>query len=115
MSDVLVLQADKYWTVEVAFKLSELALNETVDVPPRPGQYWRINFSRVEWHVKAVGDHFIKTNSTCDNVRAAVLVKRVAVAGSRSSHRDIPSAVGVEPNGYRGCSPAGAMGVLAVC
>eukprot|EP00951_Prasinocladus_malaysianus_P005980 scaffold42237_cov41-Prasinocladus_malaysianus.AAC.1 len=40
------------WTAEIALPLSELAYNTTASVPPRDGDFWRINFSRVEWHVK---------------------------------------------------------------
>eukprot|EP00043_Microstomoeca_roanoka_P009143 m.87099 g.87099 ORF g.87099 m.87099 type:complete len:258 (+) comp14492_c1_seq2:897-1670(+) len=51
---------DYYWTVEIAFPLKALAYNTTANVPPRPGEYWRINFSRVEWHVVKNGSHFSK-------------------------------------------------------
>lgn len=39
------------WSVEIAFPLAAISLNNTSPVPPKPGQYWRINFSRVEWKV----------------------------------------------------------------
>jgi hypothetical protein len=45
---------NEYWSVEVAMPLYKLAYNTTVDVPPTPGQFWRINFSRVEWAVKII-------------------------------------------------------------
>jgi len=40
---------DKSWTLEIAWPW--LGLNEltTVSVPPKDGDRWRINFSRVEW------------------------------------------------------------------
>jgi hypothetical protein len=48
---------DVGWTAEIALPLEKLAFGEiNVSVPPTEGQYWRIDFSRVEWHVKAVGD-----------------------------------------------------------
>jgi hypothetical protein len=40
------------WTIEVALPFSKLAVNESVTVPPKSGDMWRINFSRVEWAVK---------------------------------------------------------------
>lgn len=44
------------WTVEIALPLADLAYNTTATVPPVPGSsYWRINFSRVEWHAKVEG------------------------------------------------------------
>ena len=36
------------WSVEIAFPLAAISLNNTNTVPPKPGKYWRINFSRVE-------------------------------------------------------------------
>jgi hypothetical protein len=34
--------------------LEKLAFNSTAEVPPVPGRsFWRINFSRVEYHVEA--------------------------------------------------------------
>eukprot|EP00054_Salpingoeca_dolichothecata_P025967 m.183670 g.183670 ORF g.183670 m.183670 type:complete len:370 (-) comp25516_c0_seq5:78-1187(-) len=51
---------DKYWSVEVAFPLAAIALNNSVTLPPKNSSYWRINFSRVEWHVKVVDNKFVK-------------------------------------------------------
>lgn len=47
---------NKFWTVEIAFPLAALALNNTVGLPVQHGQYWRINFSRVEWQVRVSED-----------------------------------------------------------
>ncbi len=53
-----------YRSVEIAFPLADLALNEThITLPPRTGDRWRINFSRVEWHVTVVGDHYEKVGN----------------------------------------------------
>jgi len=50
-----------FWSVEIAFPLASLTFNETnVNVPPKMGDYWRINFSRVEWHVTVVNDTYQK-------------------------------------------------------
>ena len=62
LNDVNVV--DKYWSVEIAFPLSAMAYNTTATLPPKPGQYWRINFSRVEWHVFKNGTHFSKVTHT---------------------------------------------------
>ncbi len=40
---------DKYWSVEFAFPWKALAGYAHRPAPPRDGDQWRINFSRVEW------------------------------------------------------------------
>lgn len=40
---------DRGWTVEIAWPWSGLAELTRQSVPPRDGDQWRINFSRVEW------------------------------------------------------------------
>ena len=41
---------DEAWSVEIAFPWSELArYNPGRNTPPKPGDIWRINFSRVQW------------------------------------------------------------------
>jgi hypothetical protein len=47
--------------VEVAFPHAGMTLNNTRHGPPRDGEYWRINFSRVEWKVYVEGDGYRKT------------------------------------------------------
>ncbi|XP_072163206.1 uncharacterized protein [Diadema setosum] len=55
------LVKDKYWTVELAMPLNSLVTNDTVaKAPPKHGDHWRINFSRVEWHVENVNGHYEK-------------------------------------------------------
>jgi len=50
-----------YWTVEIAFPFKSLAYKQdSVSVPPKPKDQWRINFSRVEYHVTVVDDHYEK-------------------------------------------------------
>eukprot|EP00049_Salpingoeca_infusionum_P010011 m.169847 g.169847 ORF g.169847 m.169847 type:complete len:438 (-) comp14511_c0_seq3:1246-2559(-) len=57
-----------FWSVEIAFPLSALAYNTTARYPPKEGDYWRINFSRVEWHVTVNGSRFVKvTDRSEDN------------------------------------------------
>jgi len=43
---------DHGWTVELAFPWEALAECAHKPVPPRQGDQWRVNFSRVEWQVK---------------------------------------------------------------
>lgn len=43
-----------YWTAEIALPLNKLIYNTTATAPPAAGDFWRINFSRVEWGVKVV-------------------------------------------------------------
>jgi hypothetical protein len=40
---------DRSWTVEIAFPWKALAEHAHRPVPPRDGDQWRVNFSRVEW------------------------------------------------------------------
>lgn len=42
---------DKGWTVEIAYPWSALKECAHRDAPPKEGDQWRINFSRVEWDV----------------------------------------------------------------
>ncbi|XP_033101070.1 uncharacterized protein LOC117104355 [Anneissia japonica] len=52
---------NKYWTVELALPFSDLIReNVKVTAPPKNRDQWRINFSRVEWHVKNVNGHYEK-------------------------------------------------------
>lgn len=44
---------DEGWTVELAFPWKALKECAHKDVPPKLGDQWRVNFSRVEWKVKA--------------------------------------------------------------
>ncbi|XP_071784889.1 uncharacterized protein [Asterias amurensis] len=52
---------DSYWTVEIAMPLKDLVVRDTMArAPPKHGDQWRINFSRVEWHVRNVNGHYEK-------------------------------------------------------
>jgi hypothetical protein len=58
---------DRGWTVELAFPwpaLAELARRPT---PPRDGDQWRVNFSRVEWSLRVAGAHYEKVPGTKEN------------------------------------------------
>jgi len=54
-----------YWEVELAFPLQDLVFTEVpqpqkIAVPPKNKDIWRINFSRVEYHVIVVNGSFWK-------------------------------------------------------
>lgn len=40
---------DRGWTVELALPWAALRDAANTDAPPKPGDQWRVNFSRVEW------------------------------------------------------------------
>jgi hypothetical protein len=43
------------WSLEIAFPLDAISFNNTNTLPIKPGSYWRINFSRVEWQAHIEG------------------------------------------------------------
>jgi hypothetical protein len=43
------------WSLEIAFPLAAISLNNTNALPIKHGSYWRINFSRVEWKAHIEG------------------------------------------------------------
>ena len=51
---------DEWWGVELAFPWSVLAEFSKVPSPPRPGDQWRVNFSRVQWDVEVVDGKYRK-------------------------------------------------------
>jgi hypothetical protein len=52
--------ADKGWTVEIRWPWRGLRELASVAAPPRDGDQWRINFSRVEWDVEVEGGRYRK-------------------------------------------------------
>lgn len=53
-------QGDKGWSVEIAIPWKALGEIAGCDCPPKPGDQWRINFSRVEWQVDVVDGKYKK-------------------------------------------------------
>jgi len=51
---------DEGWTVEVAMPWKALREAAPNHQPPRPGDRWRVNFSRVEWQVDPSDDRYVK-------------------------------------------------------
>jgi len=62
---------NKFWSVEIKLPFADgLAVNETgINIPPKSKDLWKINFSRVEYKVKAVDGHYelINVSAPCDN------------------------------------------------
>ncbi|KAJ3323981.1 hypothetical protein HDV06_000957 [Boothiomyces sp. JEL0866] len=57
---------NKQWSVEIAFPLQQL-YQLTAASHPKDGDFWRINFSRVEYHVAKEFGQYVKTNPVEDN------------------------------------------------
>jgi hypothetical protein len=51
---------DKGWSVEIAIPLEVLKEGSNVKVPPREGDIWRVNFSRVQWETEIINDNYVK-------------------------------------------------------
>lgn len=51
---------DTGWIVEMAIPWASLHHKDHTDQKPVHGTSWRINFSRVEWHLDATGDGYVK-------------------------------------------------------
>lgn len=51
---------DKGWSCEFAFRWDELAEFANTSCPPKHGDQWRINFSRVEWCTKIEDGEYVK-------------------------------------------------------
>ena len=55
---------DRGWSVEIAIPWSSMAAKAGRPTPPRPGNRWRVNFSRVEWKHEVVGGKYQKVPKT---------------------------------------------------
>ena len=51
---------DSGWSIEIAIPWSVLKECAHRDTPPREGDQWRVNFSRVEWRAEAVDGKYVK-------------------------------------------------------
>lgn len=51
---------DKGWTVEIAWPWAGLKELTSVPAPPKDGDQWRINFSRVEWDTTIAAGKYVK-------------------------------------------------------
>jgi hypothetical protein len=48
------------WSVEIAIPWEVLSQCAGRQVPPVPGDIWRVNFSRVQWRTRIEDDHYVK-------------------------------------------------------
>lgn len=51
---------DRGWTVELALPWAALRDAANTAAPPRPGDQWRVNFSRVEWRTHVERGRYVK-------------------------------------------------------
>lgn len=54
---------DSGWTVEIAFPWSAMAEHANTACPPRDGDQWRMNFSRVQWKHEIVDGNYVRVPS----------------------------------------------------
>jgi hypothetical protein len=55
---------DEGWTVEIAFPWKAFGERARMPIPPRPGDRWRVNFSRVEWQHEVVNGRYQRVKDT---------------------------------------------------
>ncbi|MBC7186974.1 MAG: carbohydrate-binding family 9-like protein [Calditrichaeota bacterium] len=55
---------DSGWSVEIAMPWEALGECAAHKGPPLPGEYWRVNFSRVEWQTQVAGGGYVKVKDT---------------------------------------------------
>jgi hypothetical protein len=51
---------DSGWTVEIALPWRGLEMCMDHNRPPQPGEYWHMNFSRVEWDTQVIDGRYVK-------------------------------------------------------
>lgn len=51
---------DQFWSVEFAIPWSSLKEMAAADRPPRSGEQWRVNFSRVDWEMEISNEQYVK-------------------------------------------------------
>ncbi|MCA9290614.1 MAG: carbohydrate-binding family 9-like protein [Phycisphaerales bacterium] len=55
---------DRGWSVEFALPWSSLAERAHMATPPKPGDVWRVNFSRVQWQLEVKDGAYVKVPDT---------------------------------------------------
>jgi hypothetical protein len=58
---------DKGWSVEIAFPWKVLGEFAGCSIPPREGDQWRVNFSRVEWLTDIVDGKYVKVKGKAED------------------------------------------------
>lgn len=51
---------DEFWSIEIALPWSALKELAPIDKIPKPGDQWRVNFSRVDWTMEVADGDYIK-------------------------------------------------------
>jgi len=51
---------DRGWTIEIAIPFAAFAAPGVAHAPPRAGDSWRVNFSRVQWDLDTAGGRYAK-------------------------------------------------------
>lgn len=51
---------DKGWSVEIGIPWDALRETTRMKMPPREGDQWRVNFSRVQWETEVVNGQYVK-------------------------------------------------------
>lgn len=51
---------DKYWTIEIAIPWNAIKEFNSAANPPKDGDQWKINFSRVQWETEVVDGKYVK-------------------------------------------------------
>jgi hypothetical protein len=51
---------DKKWTLEMLIPWSDIKDQAHMDCPPKPGDQWRMNFSRVQWQTDIIDGKYVK-------------------------------------------------------
>ncbi len=59
---------DSGWSVELAIPFADLRQPEIVTPVPKAGDTWRINFSRVEWPLRAENGRYVKAQEPSDSL-----------------------------------------------
>jgi hypothetical protein len=58
---------DDGWNVEIALPWRALASHAKKPTPPRDGDQWRMDFSRVEWQINTRGGEYTKVPNTAES------------------------------------------------
>ncbi|MFO0802282.1 MAG: carbohydrate-binding family 9-like protein [Gemmataceae bacterium] len=58
---------DRGWTVEIRWPYTSVAELSKANIPPKDGEQWRINFSRVQWRHAVKDGKYVKDSKVEDN------------------------------------------------
>ena len=54
---------DKSWSVEIAIPWKAFISNYRSNTPPKDGEHWKVNFSRVHWETDIIDGEYVKKDS----------------------------------------------------